>query len=1100
MRLKNILLTFLFALPIMVWAQVTTGTLTGVAKNDKGEALSGATITAVHLPTGSKYSTVAKSGGQYTIPNLRVGGPYTITIHFTGYGDAIFNDLNIGLGTPLIINGLLTSSSQSLSGVTVVGNAKGSIISAQKIGTSTYLSSRLMQSVPTISRSIQDFARLTPQAKVGNSASTGDGAGVSFGGQNSRYNQFSVDGANASDGFGLAGSGTNGGQAGLNPISTEVIQEMQIVLSPYDVSQGGFTGGGINAVTKSGSNTFHGVAYGQYQNQGFVGKNPAYDASVTRTPYANFNNQTFGASLSGALIKNKLFFYVNAERFKKSTPLAFDPTNPGSGSKVSTAVLDSISNYLKNTLNYDPGTYGAINAERQSTSFFGRLDWNISDKHKLVLRFNHVDGTSDNISRTATSSLFSNGGFIYRDNTNSAVAELNSTFSSSVSNILRLTYSSIKDNNGSKSPFPNVTLYQTNAATAANIVYNIGTNISYGANGLTQNVFTLTDNFTLYKGKHTLTFGTNNEFFNSNNIFLQNYLGTYTYGASASSASPNVASFYNNATPTTYAVGYSTSADKNDKANAILHAAQFSVYGQDVVAITDHFKLTYGLRIDMPVFFNKPDANTAFNTAFSSYGVSTNQLPKSQPLYSPRIGFNWDVEGDGSLQLRGGAGLFTGRVPFVWISNQMSNTGVASLGYSALTQALVAAAGIKFKYDPTDSHLGAYIPSSSTPVASTINVIDKNFKFPQVLRGNIAADKKLNIWGLVSTFELIYSKTLNNVNYTNLNLSDNGEGTVAVGTTTRPLWTKFQNTSYKEVLELTNTNKGYSASFTAQIQKPYSKGWSGSLAYTYGTTSSLSDATSSVALSNWKGVLTTNGLNKLDLATSNYDMGSRIVGYLSKEFRYSKNFATNITLIYTGQSGQKFSYIYNGNLLGDDLGSTSTFTNLAYVPATAAAANFVDIKGGATAAQQWTDFQTFASNNTYLQKNAGQNSTRNGDKMPFENHFDLRISQDLILGKNKLQIFFDVINLGNLLNQDWGRSYSTSTTGDGLFTATSTLFIVQRTGAQTQNGAAVTATAANPYYQFNINNFTKIGGIAKAYGVADFTSRWNSQVGVRYSF
>ncbi|KAI9449422.1 hypothetical protein F5148DRAFT_1340761, partial [Russula earlei] len=499
-----------------VMAQITSGSITGFIKTPEGKSLEGASVKAVHEPTGTVYGTVSKSNGQFILPNLRVGGPYTVTIQYVGLATKKLSDLSVILGTPVNID-ITMDNGSNLSDVTVNTTKKG-IISSQRTGTSTLISSRTIQALPTINRSVQDIARLTPQAKVGNSASTGAGAGVSFAGQSNRYNQFSIDGANANDGFGLAGSGTNGGQAGLNPVSMEAIQEMQIVLAPYDVSQGGFTGGGINAVTKSGTNQFHGAAYGQYQNQNYVGKSQQYDPSVTRNAYPNFTNSTFGASLGGAIIKNKLFFYVNAERFKKSVPLAFDPTDPGSGSKVNTRTLDSLRNYLINTYHNDPGGYGGISAETQSTSFFGRIDYNISDKHKLVVRFNHVDGTSDNLSRTATTSLFANGGYVYRDNTNSAVAELNSSFSSKLSNVLRFTYTNVNDNNGSKSPFPNVTIYQTNADNAANITYKIGTDVSYGANGLKQNTFTVTDNLTVYQGKHTMTFGFNGELFKSNNI------------------------------------------------------------------------------------------------------------------------------------------------------------------------------------------------------------------------------------------------------------------------------------------------------------------------------------------------------------------------------------------------------------------------------------------------------------------------------------------------------------------------------------------------------------------------------------------------------
>ena len=1103
MQMKKIVfllsMVFIAMLPMLSGAQVTTGTLTGAVKSDKGESLTGASITAVHLPTGSKYVSVAKNDGQYTLPNLRVGGPYTITVHFTGFGDAVFNDVNIGLGTPVVINAVLTSASQSLTEVTVVGNrAKGSVISSQRTGASTYISSRLVQTLPTINRSVQDFARLTPQVKAGNNGADGNSTGLSFAGQSNRYNQFSVDGANSSDAFGLGSSGTNGGQANVNPISIEAIQEIQIVLSPYDVTQGGFTGGGINAVTKSGTNKLHGSVYGQYQNENFIGKSSSYNAITTRIPYGDFSNKTFGASLGGALVKNKLFFYANVERFEKSTPLAFDPTIAGSGSRVNKDTLAAIRSFMQKNYNYDLGGFGAINNKNESTSIFARIDWNISDKHKLTLRHSNITGSDQKRSRSATTALFENTGYEFTTNSNTSVLELNSAFNSNASNVLRVTYNRIRDRRISKDA-PNLFISNYDVVEKTNISYNLGSDYSSAANSLDQDIISVTDNFTLYKGKHTLTFGTNNEFFKSSNVFLQGYYGAYTYNL-ANSAN-NLTNWYNNTGMTQYQIGYST-AGRGDKAAANLKSAQLSVYGQDVWSASKTFKLTYGLRVDLPVISGAPAENAAFNTAFAAYGVKTNQMPKTRLLFSPRVGFNWDVEGDATIQIRGGLGLFTGRVPFVWVSNQFSNTGIATknLTYNA---AAVLTNNIKYTFNPNDPQMGAFIPASSATTATAINVIDKDFKFPQVFRANLAVDKKLG-WGMVATFEGLFTKNVNNAFYSNLNLSENGEGTVTIGSTTRPLWTKYQNTNYLQVIKLQNTSKGFSTSLTAQVQKTYSKGWAGSIAYTWGTASSLNDIPSSVALSNWRGVQTVNGLNKLDLTTSNFDMGSRVTGYISKEIKYLNHLATTVTLFYTGQTGQRLSYLYanmngNRNITGDDIGSSSgTHTSLAYLPANATEANFVDITGGATASQQWIDYQKFSAENKYLQKNAGKNAERNGDRLPFENHFDLRLAQDFMLKSHKLQVFFDVLNVGNLVNKDWGRSYF-SGGSDGFFPVTYNLF-TPVIGAQRKDGVAFTATADKPAFQFNVNSGTVIDDVIRPYGVSNFTSRWSSQIGIRYSF
>lgn len=1091
-------LCILFLLPGAIWAQVTTSSITGTVKTADGKPVAGATIKAVHVPTGTNYNTLATSDGVFTIPNVRVGGPFTVTVTYVGLEGFKLEDIYTSLGTPTVLEVVLKDKTSALDNVVVTSNGKNGVISSLRNGTATTVTLRDIQSMPTINRSVQDFARLMPQVKVGNASADGASAGISFGGQNNRYNQFSIDGANATDGFGLGSTGTNGGQANLNPISMETIQELQMVMSPYDVTQGGFTGGGINAITKSGSNQLHGSLYGQYQNQNFVGKRVAFNDGINRVKYDDFNNSTWGASLSGALVKNKLFFYVNYEKYNRSTPLAYDPTSDGSGSNASASMLETIRQYMINNYNYDPGTYGAINKKNSSNSVFAKIDWNINDKNKLMVRFNHVDGYNDIISRSQGSPTFSNSGYRFNDKNNSFVAELNTQFSPTVSNTLRLTYTSIKDNRAPMSDFPSLTIYDYNPTSQANITYTLGGDYSSIVNALNQNVYTITDNLSIYKGKHTLTFGTDNLIYNSKNWFLQNFYGAYTYGNSRASQAGGWNDFMNNTNLQSYYVGYSTSPDSTDQAPANLRAAQFGVYAQDVVNITDNFKLTYGLRIDMPVFFNKPASNDSFNRVFAQYQVATNQMPKSAPLFSPRIGFNWDIKGDKSTQLRGGAGIFTGRIPFVWISNQMSNTGVASMNLNYGTSAITAA-NIKFNYDPTGAHKGAYIPTNATQSPSVINVIDKNFKFPQVFRANLALDKKLGFWGLIGTVEAVYTKTLNNANYTNINVSDYGNSTVNIAGTTRPYYSAFNSAKYNNVLLLRNTSQGYSYTFTAQIQKSYSQGWRGSIAYTYGHSTSLNDLTSSVAQSNWRSPLNVYGLNHPETATSNFDLGSRIVGYVSKEFKYAAGkMSTTINLIYTGQSGQVMSYVYGSNILGDyGIGSTSGTTALVYIPKTSAEANFVDISGGKTAAEQWNDFETFMNDNDYLKKHAGQNAKRNGSRLPWENHFDFKISQNFMLGQHKLEVYYSVLNIGNLLNKNWGWSYGGN---DGLFTQSRSLFSVITSGTQTVNGVSKSFNTQNPGFQFNLANMTNVKGTYRPYAVSDFTSRWSSILGFRYSF
>ncbi|GAA3950975.1 TonB-dependent receptor plug domain-containing protein [Chitinophaga oryziterrae] len=1059
MGFKKLLLTFIVLLSVCYsFAQVTTSGVTGVIKDDKGQGLIGATVKAVHVPTGTVYGTTTQEGGRYAIPNMRVGGPYTITVTYVGYETSTYKDLYLSLGSPLTQNGKLSDQSKSLSEVTITGTRNG-IISSQRNGTSTNISQRQLTELPTVSRSIQDFTRLTPQAVPTYSSTDGSPLGISFAGQSNKFNQFSVDGANANDVFGLSATGTNGGQTGANPVPLESIQEVQVVLSPYDVTQSGFTGGGVNAVTKSGTNTFHGSAYFLNQNEGFIGKNV-----LNQVKYPEYKNTTWGASLGGAIVKNKLFFFVNAERNDISTPLPYNPAEAGSGSKFNLARLDSIATYVK-SLGYDPGSYTDINKKQYATSVFGRIDWNISDKHKLTIRHSYVDGSNYVISRTATTMTYGNSGYYMLSKANSSVIELNSNFSSTKSNVLRVTYNRIRDSRKT-SEFPSVYLQENS------LNYNIGSDFSSVRNSLNQDNFTIVDNFTLIKNKHTLTFGTDNQFYNTNNVFLQYYYGYYNY--------KSVPAFLNNnAAPATYGISYSTKGG-DDNAPGKIHAAQFSVYGQDVWDVKENFKLTYGLRIDLPVFFNKPDENAAFNASAiaTSNNVNNTQTPKTRLMFAPRVGFNWDVKGDGTTQLRGGVGLFTGRVPFVWISNAYSNTGIAFIKSSA-----TPAATLRFNYDPTDIHKGAYIPASGAP--TEIDVTAKNFKYPQVFRTNLAIDQKLPWWGLIGSVEALYSKTFNNINYRDLNVGPQA-GNVALGKDNSRPWYNFQrkDATYTNVIYLDNTSKGYAYNLTVQIQKPLYKGWTGSLAYTYGESYSVNDGTSSTAYSNWRFAYNTGGLNSVSEAThANFDPGHRIIGYLSKTFKYAKgHLATTVGVVYSGFTGQRYSYLYNYNLTGDDVSGKTGSASLLYVPTDASQFANLTVNGTVvTPDQQFQDFKEFSANNKYLENHAGQNTERNGARMPWESHFDVKIAQDFYVYKtHKLQVSFDILNAANLLNHNWGWSYYLSNQSVPLF--------------------SVVSQTNTPTFTFDKTKMNNINGILRPYTVNDYLSRWRGQLSIRYSF
>lgn len=1075
MSLKKLLLTLLVGIgaPMLLLAQETTSGISGSVSNSKNEHLSGATISAIHVPTGTKYHAISQADGQFHIANMRVGGPYKIEISYVGYGTKTFTDISLQLGSPLELQVVLEDASSTISEVTITGTrSKGALISPERMGPATNFSSQQLSLLPTTTRNIDDFTRLVPQAQARRSTTDGSTLGVSFAGESNKYNQFTIDGANATDVFGLASSGTNGGQASLNPIPFDAIDQVQVILAPYDVTLSGFVGGGVNAVTRSGTNTLHGSVYGFNSNQSFVGKQ-----AVTGNKYGNYKDWTYGARLGGAFIKNKLFFFVNYEGERKSQPVSYLPGS--STSSIRPGAVDSLATFLKNEAlhpgwSYDPGAYNGFNAEKHSDAVFARIDWNIDDHNKLTIRHSFVKGYNYIISDGATSMSFYNNGYRFNSTNNSTVIELNSSISNKVANTLRLTSTITRDNR--KTPgsfFPAVKVSDNGAS------YNFGTDVSSQANSLAQNTYTLTDNLTLYARKHTFTFGTDDEIYKSQNVFLQGLYGSYTYSS--------VASFENDAQgvagnyPTAYSTVYST--DKtNPKPVATVKAGQFALYAQDAIQAAKNFKLTLGIRADVPTFFGKPAANTAFNgTALAtSNGVATNEVAKAAILVSPRVGFNWDVMNNKQTQVRGGVGIFTGRTPFVWLSNQYSNTGVGTVSGS-LNATQVVTDNVHFTPN------SPYQPAPSA-IPVVINVTDPHYKYPRSLRANLAVDQRLPL-GLVGTLEGIFTKTIQDISYQDLNLAPSTQS-LTLGSTSRPFYGARNNSSYANVLELTNTNQGYGYSITAKVEKPFSHGWTASVAYSLGHSFATNNGTSSVALSNWRYAYNVNGLNNLSLGHSNYDPGSRVIAYVGKRFEYGKIFSTSLGLIYSGVQGQRFSYVYYGDINGDDGSVLSSPTK----PSTSGGADLMQLPtdstqftphGGLSAGQQFAAFQKYEQSTKYMRKHLGGNTAINGDIMPWENHFDLKIAESIAFYKeHTLTITLDIFNVGNLVSKTWGRSYYLSN---------------QEAQPLNVDHFAVNGNTVTPYYYFTpaygLNAQT-----SKPWGYADYESRWSMLLGLRYSF
>ena len=1038
------------AIGAIAFAQVTSSSLTGNVRSASGDLLVGASIKATHTATGTVYTTLSRTGGVYNIVNMIPGGPYTVEISYVGYTAFSQSNLTLPLGETTRIDADLTGSAgETLATVVVTGTGTA----RKKTGPSFSISKEQIAAIPTLSRSLQDYTRLTPQAN-----------GNSFGGVNNRFNNITIDGAVNNDVFGLAGSGTPGGQANTTPISLDAIQEIQVVLAPYDITYGNFTGGGVNAVTRSGTNNLEGSVYYFFRNQGTVGKDP-----VSRIKTADFSDKQYGIRIGGPIIKNKLFFFANAELGRRTAPTIF---NAGETNAVLTVdEAQELSDNLKSRYGYDVGTYAGFDAQTQSDKFFGRIDWNLNTKHRLTIRHNYIKAFDDNISRTASLFRFANNTYRFNNKQNITVAELRSRFSNAVSNNLIVGVHRIRDFRSTYGAlFPSIEISKGSGT------IQLGSERSSVANELDQDIFEVTDNLKIFKGKHTFTIGTHNEFFKFRNLFINNFNGRWRFAS--------LDNFYNDF-PRQFDVTYSANKSVNDKPAAEFKAAQLGFYVQDEIQFNRKFRLTAGLRVDVPIISTKPGYNKIVDSTFNGE-YSTSNTPNGQLLFAPRIGFNYDVEGNRDLVIRGGVGIFSGRIPFVWLSNQFGGTGLLLKTTSQTDNTPTAAPFDVNGGNGFEPDVNAQSSIGSSGASFETNLIDKKFRLPQVLRFNIGLDAKLP-GDINLTIDALYSKTINNVLYKDVNLTDpvgtadpvynNGaDGRIAFAGSTNA---RRKNPAITNAILITNTNKGYTYNLGFTINKTW-RNLFAQIAYNHNGAADINSGASSTALSQWEFVQVVGDPNNPSLANSNYMLKHRITSMVTYSINWAKHLKTSVGLFYAGNSGQVFTYLVNG-----DLNSDGRFGNdLIYVPADASQIKFVDRLNSAgnavvaTAAQQAADFEAFVDNDPYLSKMRGKYAERNGRSTPWEHVIDARIAQDFNIKTGSkmhtLQVTFDVFNLTNLLNKEWGRNYSVTNQAYNLLTTvnrTSGAFI----------GKGYNFTPGNPWSM-------------------NFGSRWQGQVGIRYTF
>ena len=1059
---KIIVTTFMFfALCMTAFSQAnTTASISGFVKNTDGNPLISATVRVEHLPTGTKSGAITGRTGKYNILGLKVGGPYKVMISMVGYEAQTFEDVFLSLNEALTLNVSLKEQATMIDPV-VVEVTKNDIISSDKTGATYKISEIDIDNLPTIARSIHDYSRLSPLIV----SSSSDGSNVA--GRNTRYNNITIDGAVINDAFGLASSGgAFGGTAGTQPISLDAIEQFQVSISPFDIKEGGFTGGLINAISKSGTNNLTGSVYYFGRNKNFIGNNPVSDL-----PYPDFNESQIGARVGGPVIKNKLFYFANFEMGLRSEPYVIGllGSNEANIFSISADSLRIIRDAVINKYGYDPGSYDDYTKKINNYKLFLKFDYNINDKNRLTLRHNFVTGDQGNaVSRSRSTFSYANQEYKFNSVLNQTVMQLNSVITPQLVNELKMSYTAVREHRDPlSSPFPSVTL--RNMGQDGKGLITFGIDRFSQANALDQDLFEFTDNLFYFLGNHVLTLGTSNQMVSSNNLFLQDYYGAWEFSADANGSSLDN---FLAGKASRYMLSYANTAatDGELKPRANMRYFQWGFYAQDEWSVLENLKLTAGFRVDLFSFTKKPLENSQFAAPHNWYGMDAGSVLNTSVIpnpisYSPRIGFNWDVNNDKQIQLRGGVGLFSGRTPGVWISNQFSSTGVDVLR--------IDERNTQYTFTPDVNNQ----PRPDNPKAQTteINITDPNLKMPQILRGNLGFDYQLPL-GFVLTLEALYGKTIYDIEYQNINLqyAKNDDGTIATTIDGRNLYSKEQvDKSFTRVIYMKNTTQGNQLNLVAQIQKPYGQGilpnLSANLAYTFSKVEDVNPLTSSRAVSNWQYNV---GLdpNASELTRSSYEVPHKIMANISYTFDYSKNFATTIGIYYEGRSGLPFSMVYVEDANGDNIYGN----DLVYIPTGANDPKFNLITNN------WDELNALIDDFDYLKNNRGKIMEKNSLNTPWRNNLDLRLTQDIKFFGYKMQITLDAINFLNLMNKEWGRIKYVPYGSYSLFTFKG---YDQETGKI--NAGYTPKKGANSDDIFSVD---------------DLGSRWQLQLGLRFTF
>lgn len=995
-------------------AQVTTGGITGRVVDSAGVAVAEASVEVLNSETGLRRSATVNPSGSYTVLGLEPGGSYRVTIRAIGYRPSVHDGVRVPLSQTVRADAILVRQAVQVEELVVVADASAADFAPSRQGTQTTINDTLLRRLPTLDRDFTDFVKLTPQVQV----REGEG-GITAAGQNNRFNTIQVDGATVNDRFGLGRTGQAGGQADGRAVGLEAVKEYQVLLSPYDVRQGNFSGALINAVTKSGTNRFSGSVFGYHRNEAWTG----FPASES-----DFSNWQFGGSIGGPVQRDRIHFFANFERREEDRPAA----GPYFGGPETVVVRpEDVAAFNASASGYglSTGDFDLVDIARPATNALGRLDFLVGETSRLVAKLQYNKASLDVFDRTTALSNptieLSNNGYFFENDTYNPSLQFFTNFANGSANELMVSANIIRDRRTPYVREPVILVQNYQQVGDPGEIYTIqagGEEFSH-ANELDQDIFEITDNFTIPLGAHRLTVGARWEGYKVRNLFGQNVFGRWQFDNQADFAAGVVEQ---------YLVRFGLPGSNGGESR--FTAGQFALYVQDDWVVTPTFTLNPGVRIDAPYFSTDLNYDPRVIEDFGEQGKPAGQL-----MISPRLGFNWDVRANGESQLRGGAGVFTGAPAFVWYSNAYANNG---LGLVALTCGQNGIGGAPaFNPDPENPPLACAGGESVGPggALGEVDLIGEDTRFPQVFRANLAFDRRLP-YGLVGTVEGLYSKDINQFFIVNRNLLEPARtdqtgrviypGTVNTNGTVSPEY--FDLALYGPsfnggVYELRNTDAGYSFSFTGQLRRNFGRNVQASLGYTYSEAYDVQSFTSSRAISNWRFSRMLAGADLDDTRTrSSFDRPHRIVGNLT--YTVPWRLPTDISFTYIGQSGTPYTLRSGGSSGRGDLNLDGTNTNdPIYIP---------DGVGDANSAYAFDDpadeaaFQEYIEGESCLREQRGTIMERNSCRNPWQNQLDVAIRQRLPVLRGDAAFEVQIFNFLRMLDQDWGQ---VKTVGGGEF-------------------------------------------------------------------